>query len=534
MSLQFKILTALIIIFSSLTASVLYTNYSAEKAFVEEVIEAQTHSLSEQYFDSVNTLMITGSMEEREILRKKFLSKEEILEARIIRGDLVKADFGEGFPHESAANEIEKEALKGTSHSSIALNNEGVRVVSVITPFKAYSNYKGTNCLECHVSAKEGDVLGAVKITYDLTQIDKKIIQNTTFTAKLMGAMFLVALLAIGFILHILIVKRVVNLKNIVEEIGTNLDLTKRTKKSFFKDEISALSLGLNTMLERFHHSIKVVSEKTENVLHGSKEVESLSNETLANSSVQQDEINLVAQAITEMAQTSKQVVDHSALAKEATKRANDNVQEGSNNAQSAKENIESLTKSIEDVAGKMNELEKEGKEIISVLTMINDITMKTQHLSINAAVEATRAGVHGKGFIVVAEEIGELASETKSSTQKIQNITSRIQELISETASTAHETKDLALKGNQKVSDTFNSFQNIAEEMNKASMLSNDIYIATTEQSSVADSIHQNIVQIMDITSKATASSKSLSTLSNNFEKLARELKNLIQKFKS
>src|SRR5690606_22470923 len=149
----------------------------------------------------------------------------------------------------SAITQIEKEALKGTSHSSITLNNEGVRVVSVITPFKASSNYKGTNCLECHSSAKEGDVLGAVKITYDLTQIDKKIIQNTTFTAKLMGVMFLASLLAIGLILHILIVKRVVNLKNIVEEIGTNLDLTKRTKKSFFKDEISALSLGLNTML---------------------------------------------------------------------------------------------------------------------------------------------------------------------------------------------------------------------------------------------------------------------------------------------
>lgn len=533
MSLQFKILAALILTFSILTGSVLYTNYTAEKKFVEEVIEEQTISLTEQYFDSVNTLMITGSMEEREILRNKFLSKKEILEARIIRGDLIHADFGEGFPHEKAANEIEKEALKGIKHSSISYNNDGVRVVSVITPFKASQNYKGTNCLECHSSAKEGDVLGAVKITYDLTLIDKKIIENTTFTAKLMGIMFFTALIFIGFILHILIVKRVVNLKNVVEEIGTNLDLTKRLKTSFFKDEISALSNGLNTMFERFHNSIKIVSEKTENVLAGSKEVETLSNETLSNSATQQDEINLVAQAITEMAQTSKQVVDHSALAKEASKRANSNVQEGSNHAQSAKEDIETLTKSIEEVSDKMTKLENEGKEIISVLTLINDITMKTQHLSINASIEATRAGVHGKGFIVVAEEIGELASETKNSTQKIQNITSRIQELITETAITTHETKDLALKGNQKVSDTFNSFKNIATEMDKASTLSNDIYVATSEQSSVADSIHQNIVEIMNITKQSKESSESLSNLSVNFEKLARELKSLIQKFK-
>lgn len=534
MSLQFKILTALIFTFTTLTASVLYTSYRAEKSFVEEVIEAQTKSLTEQYFDSVNTLMITGSMEEREILRQKFLAREEILEARIIRGPKVVADFGEGFPHESAQNEIEKEALNGIAHSLISNSKEGVRVVSVVTPFKASSNYKGTNCLECHSSAKDGDVLGAVKITYDLTQIDKKIIENTTFSAKLMGAMFLTALCLIGFILHILVVKRVVNLKNTVEEIGTNLDLTKRIKKSSLKDEISALSSGLNNMLDRFHHSIKVVSEKTENVFLGSKKVETLSGEALSNSTLQQDEINLVAQAITEMAQTSKQVVDHSALAKEATKRANDNIQLGSNNAQSAKLDIEELTQSIEDVSFKMTQLEESGREIINVLTLINEITMKTQHLSINAAIEATRAGVHGKGFIVVAEEIGELASETKNSTQKIQDITSRIQELISQTAATAHATKDLATQGNKKVSDTFSSFQLIAQEMDKASALSNDIFIATSEQSSVADSIHQNIVQIMNVTNETKVSSESLSLLSNNFEKLARELKNLIEKFRS
>lgn len=102
-------------------------------------MQEQAHEAVEQYFDSVNTLMISGAMEQREVLREKSLKRKNILEAKIMRTKAVKDLFGEGFKHESAENEMEEKALKGFSYEAISEKN-GERSLTVMTPFKASSH----------------------------------------------------------------------------------------------------------------------------------------------------------------------------------------------------------------------------------------------------------------------------------------------------------------------------------------------------------------------------------------------------------
>jgi methyl-accepting chemotaxis protein len=139
LSIQSKILLFLFIIFIGLTAGILAINYQSEKTFVEKVMQEQAHEAVEQYFDSVNTLMISGAMEQREVLREKSLKRKNILEAKIMRTKAVKDLFGEGFKHESAENEMEEKALKGFSYEAISEKN-GERSLTVMTPFKASSH----------------------------------------------------------------------------------------------------------------------------------------------------------------------------------------------------------------------------------------------------------------------------------------------------------------------------------------------------------------------------------------------------------
>ncbi|EQC46616.1 methyl-accepting chemotaxis protein [Bacteriovorax sp. Seq25_V] len=532
MSLQVKILLFLCFIFSFLGVSVIYTSSQNNLKFVEHVIVEQTDSIADQYFDSINTLMITGSMDEREVLRKKYLDKNEILEAKIIRSDIVIKDFGNGYEHERASNEIEKKSLEGKSVSDIFVEN-GKRQVWVYKPFRASSNYKGTNCLECHVSAKEGDILGASVIKYDLSSIDNEIAINSRSLTKMMIAIFVISLVILFIVIRVLIVKRIKKIASFIQTVERDLDLTVRVRSGIFKDEISVLASSFNKMLDSIHYLIQGVSDKTSTISDGAITVQENAVSTFNVVNKQEVETQSVSAAITEMAESAKMVAINCRDASDSVEKALESVSHGVSYSNTASEKISLLQKTILEVGAQMTSLEKSGSEILEVLNLIHDITMKTQHLSINAAVEAARAGEHGKGFVVVAEEIGELARETKTSTEKIKSITESINKLIEHTAQMSRESERRAIEGVASVKDSEMAFNQISEQIENANRLTREIETATSEQSTSADSIHKSICEIIELNKEATLSAQEISKIGTEFSNLANDLKNDVDKFR-
>ncbi|MDD0852223.1 methyl-accepting chemotaxis protein [Halobacteriovorax sp. GB3] len=532
MGLQSKVLTVLVIIFISLTSGIIYLNHQGEKAFVESVVEQQTHHTVDQYFDSVNTLMITGAMDDREVLRNKILERKEIIDARIIRGSEVSKVFGPGFDHELAKDELDKKALQGNDFSFIKENEKGIRVLTVIKPFRALKNYRGTNCLECH-EVKEGTVLGAVRISYNLNDLDAQIDSNTMDTAKLMAFLFFMALILIAFILRLLIIKRITLFKTSLDQMSKNFDLTTRISDTKSKDEIAKMAISFNQMIESFHSGMRQVENATRELISGSQEIARLTENTKEAIFSQQDETNKVASAMTEMSTTAKQVASNAHEAKIATETANDQATQGSKQAESVQSKISTLTSYVEDTTKRMENLEMQSSKITEVIDMINEITTKTQHLSINAAVEAARAGVHGRGFVVVAEEIGELAQQTKQSTNQIQEITQALKDTILSTAEIMRETKNVAQEGNEQVVLSTNALMTIAKEVSNVNEFNSHISIAASEQSSASDDIDSNLQIIMDLNNQTSQSAVKMEEVGEQFSTMAENLKLLISKFK-
>ena len=93
-SVQAKINLALVTVFVIVMATSLMYAANNEKKLVLEVVEQQTKDAADSYFDSINTMMLTGTMNQREVLRNKVLERPGVLDARIVRGEGIAKVFG--------------------------------------------------------------------------------------------------------------------------------------------------------------------------------------------------------------------------------------------------------------------------------------------------------------------------------------------------------------------------------------------------------------------------------------------------------
>ena len=531
LSLQTKILTILLIIFSAMIVAVISINYTNEKKFVETIVRNQAHEAVDQYFDSVNTLMISGAMEQREILRSKTLQRKDIVEARIFRSEAVKQLFGPGLAHESALNDIEKKAIEGIPYEAIT-HDKDKRILTVITPFRASSNFRGTNCIECH-QTKEGEVLGAVKISYSLVNLDRQIYEKAVFSGKIMAALFIGALILIAILLRSLILSPIKYISQLLKDISQNFDLTIRANKIKSKDEIGEMSNSFNIMIGKFHKAMIEVSETSQILIQGSDKVRDLSRLTETNLIEQQDETNKVASAVTELNSTSKNVASNTTDTQSAIENANSETSLGNDKALLAREKIEQLASKIEYVTKQIEDLETQSTRINEVISLINDITLKTKLLSFNASVEASRAGEQGKGFTVVAQEIGNLANETKKSTEQITNITNALLSTIAESVKIMRETRTVAEDGRSFVGDSSRSLEQIAEEVAKVHTMAASISNSSREQSIAADSIDHNLQSIMNLTESSVQSAEEMKKIGDELNAVAAKLNTLIGHFR-
>ena len=149
MSVQTKINIALLSVFFVVLSASLIFSANNEKKLVLGVVEQQTKDAADSYFDSINTMMLTGTMAQRNVLRDKILARPGVTDARIIRTEAITSVYGAGYAHQAPADELDRRALTGEEIIHIS-NDQNGRLLTVINPVRAEKDYRGTNCLLCH------------------------------------------------------------------------------------------------------------------------------------------------------------------------------------------------------------------------------------------------------------------------------------------------------------------------------------------------------------------------------------------------
>ncbi|WP_371850856.1 methyl-accepting chemotaxis protein [Pseudomonas sp. 21C1] len=194
---------------------------------------------------------------------------------------------------------------------------------------------------------------------------------------------------------------------------------------------------------------------------------------------------------------------------------------------------MQTLAKSLEDAANQVQQVSSDTANIEKIIEVITAIADQTNLLALNAAIEAARAGEHGRGFAVVADEVRSLATRTQDSTREIRGMIGALQEGVGQAAEVMRSSRQLAQQTVEQTHQAETALNKIRTEVTAINDMNAQIASASEQQSQVAETVNQNISRIHDATLGTAAGSEQVASSSRELAALAQRLTEKVSFFK-
>lgn len=383
---------------------------------------------------------------------------------------------------------------------------------------------------------------------------------NARVKVLILSVFALLFAIACGVVISIFISRPVVKLGNIAKQVAAG-DLNVEQLKIKSRDEIYYLNESFEQMTDNLREMISSISTSSDQVaasaeqLNASAEQSSRATETVS-SAIQEiasgsEETTTKLESNTASLQEVLQGIQHisessakvSELSRQTTKEAEEGGTFVENNLAQMKFISESISRSNE----KVTSLSQRSKEIGSILDVISGIAEQTNLLALNAAIEAARAGEHGKGFAVVADEVRKLAEQSQASTKSIAELIALVQSDTVESVNIMNEVVTNVEEGVKVSEQTSNKFTQILSSTRNMTPQIEQVTATVQQISASVDEITNSAMEISQLSQANAASSEEVAASAEEqlasmeeidasaqaLAQMAEELKIVVNKFK-
>ena len=323
---------------------------------------------------------------------------------------------------------------------------------------------------------------------------------------------------ALLFIFNYDVIKQI-NILNKTIKLLSAGDLTENIQ-ILKKDEIGETMVSAKMLQGRLKAVIGRFGESSRDLILATDVLAETSYQTKSSMDQQHMETELVATAMNEMSATVTEIAQSTSRSSGLASSADDAANNGKEMIASTRETILELSEDISNVSETIHLLAQECQEIINITDAISGIADQTNLLALNAAIEAARAGEHGRGFAVVADEVRSLSSRTQQSTIEISSMIEKLQNGSNNAVNAMEKGLDKVQKSVEKIQSTEDAFTQIVTAVADVNDMNTQIATAAEEQSCVAEEMNQNVISINDLSYKT----------SNNIEQVEEKVASLTE----
>ena len=372
---------------------------------------------------------------------------------------------------------------------------------------------------------KNGAVIGYLHLGFDPSGITSQRNNLLLILVSVLLAVMLLLSAMMFWCVRSLVIRPINQVAELLEDIADGHgDLTRRLPDER-QDEIGALARAFNHTIATLSTLIRELISIGHQVSDSSAQVFTQAEQTQRIASGQLGEVEQIATALVQFS-ASSEAVSHSAG---QTLKASDQASLATETSgRIVKDNalaIHLIGQEMNQTAAQVMTLNERSIQIGSVVTVIREIAGQTNLLALNAAIEAARAGEHGRGFAVVADEVRLLAQRTQESTHEIQRMVEALQQSTADVHGSIAHSQQSTVQANQATATIEGMLTTLTGQMRTINEMNAQVATAAHEQSRVSTSMNSHVASIQNLSREVVSQSQAAEDMASRIRNQSAEL---------